>query len=61
MLKAIAVAWRARRKQAEITTLASRLGPHIARDIGIVDTAQSKGQAALDSMSPRGAWVHPYY
>lgn len=61
MLKAIAVAWRARRKQAEIISLASRLGPHIARDVGIVDTVQSPDPSGFDPTRPRGTCLHPYY
>ena len=35
MLKSLARAWRRRAVQADLTGLASRLGPHLARDVGI--------------------------
>lgn len=35
MLKSLARAWRRRALQADLTRLANRLGPHLARDIGI--------------------------
>jgi hypothetical protein len=35
MLHAITYAWRTYREERERSALANRLGPHIARDIGI--------------------------
>jgi hypothetical protein len=35
MLKSLAHAWRVRAHQADLAKLANRLGPHLARDIGI--------------------------
>lgn len=35
MLRSFARAWRQRALQAELTNLANRLGPHLARDVGI--------------------------
>ena len=40
MLNNITRAWRVYREEQERTALANRLGPHIARDIGL-DTAMS--------------------
>ncbi|WP_146038030.1 hypothetical protein [Tabrizicola aquatica] len=38
MLRSLARAWRRRAVQADLTRLANRLGPHLARDIGIEGT-----------------------
>jgi hypothetical protein len=35
MLRSFARAWRHRSQQADLAKLAKRLGPHLARDIGI--------------------------
>lgn len=35
MLRSLASAWRHRALQADLTKLANRLGPHLARDVGI--------------------------
>jgi len=47
MLHTIVRVWRARRHQAEIASLADRLGPHIARDIGIIDAAKHANPPVL--------------
>lgn len=35
MLRSFLQAWRHRAHQADMTRLANRLGPHLARDVGI--------------------------
>lgn len=35
MIRSIARSWQRRALQAELTKLANRLGPHLARDVGI--------------------------
>lgn len=42
MLKSLALLWRNRARQADLTKLANRLGPHLARDIGIEGAASPR-------------------
>jgi hypothetical protein len=35
MLRSFLHAWRHRARQADLTSLANRLGPHLARDVGL--------------------------
>lgn len=39
MIRSIVRLWRSRSQRANLATLANRLGPHIARDIGIESAA----------------------
>ncbi|WP_164517321.1 hypothetical protein [Tabrizicola piscis] len=49
MLTSLLRAWRAHRHRAEVDALARRLGPHIARDIGIGGADMSR---ALPTLCP---------
>jgi hypothetical protein len=46
MLNTITRAWRVYREELERTALANRLGPHIARDIGIDNPVSHRGLPA---------------
>lgn len=52
MLRAIISAVRNRFHQAQIASLANRLGPHIARDIGIADLGSYANSPVLRPVSP---------
>jgi hypothetical protein len=47
MLRSIVRAWSAYSRQTEIAALATRLGPHLARDIGIEEVATPRVLPAL--------------
>ena len=43
MLRRLITAWRVHRASAELAALALRLGPHIARDVGLGHPLPSRG------------------
>ncbi len=53
MLRSIISAMRNRRHQAQIAALANRLGPHLARDIGIADSGSYANSPVLRPGSKR--------
>jgi len=55
MIQALARVWRVRSHRADIASLADRLGPHIARDIGIEEAARS---GILPVLQPR--WLDSF-